>query len=128
MNCTKCHKLILLLNTTYGINPSAMCVCEVPQTSPTPYTTGNTLREKLTSLELYTKDGMAIDWIHPEHLNAILEVVIQALPKIVNDLDTIAEKNKHLPSRLQQSTLAESSGYIKAITEVTSLLEQAKSK
>lgn len=120
-------------------------------TSPTPSTTGNTLiGEILKQIPqahctddcdgngTYSDTDMNGEQVPAQceycyvvrfpAVDAILDVVIQALPKIVNDLDTIAEKNKHLPSRLQQSTLAESSGYIKAITEVTSLLEQAKSK
>lgn len=32
MNCQRCHKLILESNTTYGINPDAMCRCTEPKT------------------------------------------------------------------------------------------------
>jgi hypothetical protein len=35
----------------------------------------NELREAIQDLEFYTKDGEAIDFIHPEHLDKIMELV-----------------------------------------------------
>lgn len=59
-----------------------------------------------------------------ELLAALQTAVLAAAPKIVNDLETIKRKNAHLDQRMQDMTLAESSGYIKAVEAYTRALQQ----
>jgi hypothetical protein len=54
----------------------------------------------------------------------ILQKEVKAL--VVNDLEAVRAKNKHLDSRLYEHTVSEAGGYIKAIEDVLNRINELK--
>lgn len=67
--------------------------------------------------DLLTQKALDLFAAQRQALRDEVEKAVQSL--VVNDLEAVRAKNKHLDSRLYQCTVSEASGYIKAVKDAT---------